>query len=125
MSLHRDEETDDSDRILQAFVEGDKTNTILKGALAKVPISTVSKLGKTCFKDIGCYSGVKFKEVGKGFNHLPLSPQKINPVFFLYTLNNTRKGRILRYNPKKKDMEGTGFDPRFPTFILPMGFLVT
>lgn len=80
-------------------------------------------LGKTCFRDIGCFSALDFHDFfERPISVLPMTPEYINPDYYLYTKKDTVNAVIMKYNVNVSELRQTSFNPKFRTIVVVHGF---
>jgi hypothetical protein len=80
-------------------------------------------LGKTCFRDIGCFSAMEYQDITKRpIPLLPLSPDTINPSFHMFTLESQSIMTNFSYNATSESLQKSNFNPKFRTVFIIHGF---
>ena len=80
-------------------------------------------LGRTCFKDIGCFSAMEYNDLNSRPSPvLPMAPEAIKPMFHMYTLEARTIPRNYSYNASQSQLRYSTFNPKLRTAFIVHGF---
>ncbi|CAG2105074.1 unnamed protein product, partial [Medioppia subpectinata] len=78
--------------------------------------------GKSCFRDIGCFSATEYDESARDIPLLPMSPDSIAPLFHMYTLEQRTIPRNYSYNATADQLRYSTFNASLRTAFIVHGF---
>ncbi|CAG2109970.1 unnamed protein product, partial [Medioppia subpectinata] len=79
-------------------------------------------LGKSCFRDIGCFSPTEYNESARAIPLLPMSPDSMSPMFHMYTLEQRTIPRNYSYNATAAQLRYSTFNASLRTAFIVHGF---
>ncbi|CAG2101626.1 unnamed protein product, partial [Medioppia subpectinata] len=79
-------------------------------------------LGKSCFRDIGCFSASEYNESARSIPLLPMSPDSMSPMFHMYTLEQRTIPRNYSYNATAAQLRYSTFNASLRTAFIVHGF---
>ena len=88
-----------------------------------VELNWIDILGRTCFKDIGCFSALEYQDFRRRpLPLLPMAPELIDPIFHVFTPKNILIGYNFTYNASPDQLRTSLFDPKLITLFVTHGF---
>lgn len=80
-------------------------------------------LGRTCFRDIGCFTASEYHDFSRRpIPLLPMAPEYIDPVFHIFTVKNTLIAQNFSYNSTSAQLKKSLFNPKHRTILITHGF---
>ena len=80
-------------------------------------------LGRTCFKDIGCFSATEYQDIKRRpLPLLPMAPELIQTTFHIFSPKDQLIAQNFSYNATSDELKDSLFDPQLNSIFITHGF---